>query len=74
MIGDGTLFIDTKEMSLINFDIDFTLSDGDKVLPSFLKLKDRQVFFDIAEQKTIISTDLWSLYVTFLKRDTMRAL
>lgn len=72
--GEGTLFIDTKEKNLVNFDIDMTTTGNEKVLPSFLRTKDKQIFFDISEQKDVIPTDLWSLYARFFPLDQVRVL
>ena len=58
---------------MINFDMDMT-ANKEKVLPSFLRTKDRQIFFDISEQKDVISPDLWSLYSRFLPLDQVRVL
>lgn len=50
------------------------MQNGDLLLPSFLLMPDRQVFFDIADQKDVIPPDLWLLYTTFLRRDQARVL
>jgi hypothetical protein len=71
--GQWTIFIDTIQKNSINFDSDMTVSKK-KVLPGFLQTKDRQIFFDITNQKDIINPDLWSLYITLFKRDRARVL
>lgn len=72
--GEWTVFIDTKEKLTVNFDSDMTENTKEKILPSFLKIKDHQTFFDILEQKDVIPTDLWSLYTSLLRRDKIHAL
>ena len=52
--GGGTIYIDTKEKRLINFDSDMTGEDKKKILPSFLHINGEQKFFDLSEQKDII--------------------
>ena len=73
LVWEGAVFIDTLQKNMINFDMDMT-ANKEKVLPSFLRTKDRQIFFDISEQKDVISPDLWSLYSRFLPLDQVRVL
>lgn len=48
--------------------------NGEKLLPSFLSRGGKQEFFDISEQKELISEDLWIVYATFFPRDQEKAL
>lgn len=72
--GEGGAFFNIEQKTVINFDIDMTGADGDKILPSFVRTGEKQRFFDLAEQKDTISADLWSLYTTFVPRDQIKAL
>ncbi len=72
--GEGGAFFNIEQKTVINFDIDMVSQDGDKILPSFVRVGNKQNFFDLAEQKDTISPDLWSLYSTFVVRDQVKAL
>ena len=74
LVGEGGVFLNLEQKTIINFDIDMTTQDGEKILPSFVRTGNKQSFFDLAEQKDIISPDLWSLYTTFVVRDQIKAL
>lgn len=47
---------------------------GSKLLPSFLIRDGKSEFFDIAEQKDLIPSDLWLAYTTFFPRDQAKVL
>lgn len=74
LMGEGGAFFNIEQKTVINFDIDMTSQDGDKILPSFVRVGNKQNFFDLAEQKETISPELWSLYTTFVVRDQIKAL
>jgi len=74
LVREGGVFLNLEQKTIINFDIDMTTQDGEKILPSFVRTGNKQSFFDLAEQKDIISPDLWSLYTTFVVRDQIKAL
>ncbi len=73
LTGVGGVYIDTQNKIVANFDADMTVS-GSKLLPSFLIRDGKSEFFDIAEQKDLIPSDLWLAYTTFFPRDQAKVL
>ncbi len=71
--GVWGVFISVEESIVANFDANMTL-DGTKMLPSFLSREGKIEFFDLLENKEIISADLWLIYVSFFPRDQEKAL
>lgn len=71
--GVGGIFVDVNQKLIANFDADVMMGSK-KLLPAFLSRDGKQEFFDLVEQKDLISADLWLVYATFFPRDQAKVL
>lgn len=71
--GIGGLFVSTTDKMVANFDAQVVLN-GSKLLPSILSQNGKTEFFDLSENKKIITPDLWLVYSSFFSRDRQKSL